>query len=92
MVEPSLDELLERINSRYGLVITAAKRARLLMLQDALASSKLAVDDDSDSRSAAEQSLGKKAEKKTVAKPVTRALIEIADGRIGCSSEISGAK
>lgn len=92
MVQPSLDELLKRIDSRYGLVITAAKRARLLMLQDALANTKLDMDEDSESRSAVEQSGGEKAGKKSLAKPVTRALKEIAAGRIGCRSAISGTK
>lgn len=92
MVKPSLDELLKRINSRYGLVITAAKRARLLMLQDALSSSKLEMDEDSISKPTMEQAGGQRVSKKDVAKPVTRALEEIAADKIGCKFGGSGAR
>ena len=36
MVKPSTDELLTKIDSRYGLVVLAAKRARELQSGDAL--------------------------------------------------------
>ena len=31
MIRPSLDVLMKKVDSRYTLVVTAAKRARLLM-------------------------------------------------------------
>jgi DNA-directed RNA polymerase subunit omega len=31
MIKPSLDVLMKKVDSRYTLVVTAAKRARLLM-------------------------------------------------------------
>ncbi|HHW13949.1 MAG TPA: DNA-directed RNA polymerase subunit omega, partial [Firmicutes bacterium] len=31
MMEPSLDLLMKRVDSKYALVVTAAKRARQLM-------------------------------------------------------------
>ncbi|QHS22195.1 DNA-directed RNA polymerase subunit omega [Virgibacillus sp. MSP4-1] len=34
MLEPSVDELLEKINSKYALVILSAKRARELQFTD----------------------------------------------------------
>jgi len=56
MKQPSLDELMKRVDSRYTLVVVAAKRARLLT----------------------------EAEENEVngGKPVTKALQEIANGKI----------
>lgn len=34
MVEPSLDVLMRKVDSKYALVVTAAKRARQLMASD----------------------------------------------------------
>lgn len=56
MNQPTLDELMKKVDSRYTLVIVAAKRARLLTEAD---------EDEVNS-----------------SKPVTRALQEIANGKI----------
>ena len=34
MIHPSLDQLLKQVDSRYTLVVTAAKRAREIMAQE----------------------------------------------------------
>lgn len=34
MIEPPLDQLLTKVDSRYTLVVAAAKRARTIMTQD----------------------------------------------------------
>lgn len=34
MIDPSLDQLLTHVDSRYTLVVVAAKRAREIMAQD----------------------------------------------------------
>jgi DNA-directed RNA polymerase subunit omega (EC 2.7.7.6) len=56
MKQPSLDELLKRVDSRYTLVVMAAKRARLL------------------TEAGENEANG--------SKPVTKALEEIASGKI----------
>ena len=58
MSQPSLDELMKKVDSRYTLVVVAAKRARTLTDR---ASTK--VDD-------------------AVSKPVTTALMEIAENKV----------
>jgi len=58
MSQPSLDELMKKVDSRYTLVVVAAKRARTLTER---ASTK---DDDA------------------VSKPVTTALMEIAENKV----------
>lgn len=35
MIEPSLDKLVDKVDSKYTLVVAAAKRARLLMSGEA---------------------------------------------------------
>jgi len=59
MIQPSLDDLMEKVDSRYTLVVVAAKRARALTDRG---NTKV----DGASR-----------------KPVTTALMEIAQNRIG---------
>lgn len=56
MKQPSLDELMKRVDSRYTLVVMAAKRARLLT--------------------------GAEENEANGSKPVTKALQEIANGKI----------
>jgi len=81
--------LLTKINTRYGLVITTAKRARLVMMQEALANTKQDTDDDSVSRAIIEQSGKQREGKKNLVKPVTKALQEIADNKITCRPRFS---
>ncbi|BAF59975.1 MAG: DNA-directed RNA polymerase subunit omega [Pelotomaculum sp.] len=69
MNQPSLDELLEKVDSRYTLVVVAAKRARELTER------------------------GKtKADGAAVMKPVTAALMEIAQNKVGYKRTRSGIK
>lgn len=56
MNQPSLDDLMKKVDSRYTLVVMAAKRARLLT----------------------EAGEGEE----NGSKPVTRALMEIAEGKV----------
>jgi len=64
MNKPSLDILLKKVDSRYTLVVAAAKRARLLTNPEASAASK----------------------------PVSRALEEIAAGKLQYERTKSGIK
>lgn len=68
MKQPSLDDLMNRVDSKYALVVAAAKRARALM-------------EDSNAEGLAKGT-----------KPVTRALEEIADGRIRYERTREGIK
>ncbi|NLI12792.1 DNA-directed RNA polymerase subunit omega [Pelotomaculum propionicicum] len=68
MIQPSLDELMEKVDSRYTLVVVAAKRARTL----------------TDRGNAKEES--------AVRKPVTTALMEIAQNKVGYKRTKIGIK
>ncbi len=63
MIQPTLDELMKKVDSRYTLVVLASKRAR------ALTERRNAGDDDG-----------------VVKKPVTTALMEIAQDKIAYKS------
>jgi len=66
MIQPSLDELMKKVDSRYTLVVVAAKRARTLTDR-----SNTKVD-------------------YTVSKPVTTALMEIAQNKVGYKRNMIG--
>jgi len=68
MIQPSLDELMKKVDSRYTLVVVAAKRARTLTDRD---STKVEY---------------------TVSKPVTTALMEIAENKVGYKRTVIGVK
>ena len=68
MKQPSLDVLMHNVDSKYTLVVAAAKRARLIMANTA--------PDDIN---------------KDV-KPVSRALKEIADGKVNMDYNREGTK
>jgi DNA-directed RNA polymerase subunit omega len=68
MIHPSLDVLVKKVDSKYTLVVAAAKRAREIMDGDAAM-----VDTKSN-------------------KPVTVALQEIADGKLGYERTKAGIK
>jgi len=68
MKSPSLDELLDKVDSRYTLVVLTAKRARILTERGG------SKDDDAS------------------IKPVTVALKEISENKIGYKRPISGIK
>ena len=68
MIKPSIDELLVKVDSKYSLVVAAAKRARRIV-----EGSPVLVETDSK-------------------KPVTRALFEIAAGKITYERTKTGIK
>ncbi len=68
MIQPSLDELMKKVDSRYTLVVVAAKRARTLTDRD-------------------NTNVGY-----TVSKPVTTALMEIAENKVGYKRTVIGVK
>jgi DNA-directed RNA polymerase subunit omega len=68
MIKPSIDELLVKVDSKYSLVVAAAKRARSIV-----EGSPVLVETDSK-------------------KPVTRALFEIAAGKITYERTKTGIK
>ncbi len=68
MIQPSLDVLVKKVDSKYTLVVAAAKRAREIM--------------DGDSPMVEIRSN----------KPVTVALQEIADGKLGYERTKAGIK
>jgi DNA-directed RNA polymerase subunit omega len=68
MIKPSIDELLLRVDSKYSLVVAAAKRARSLVEGSPVLA-------ETDSK-----------------KPVTKALYEIAAGKITYERTKTGIK
>ncbi|NLT94992.1 MAG: DNA-directed RNA polymerase subunit omega [Clostridia bacterium] len=68
MIKPSIDDLLLKVDSKYSLVVAAAKRARSIV-----EGSPVLVDTDSK-------------------KPVTKALFEIAAGKITYERTKTGIK
>ena len=68
MIQLSLDELMEKVDSRYTLVVVAAKRARDLTEK------------------------GNIKDEVTIGKPVTTALMEIAQNKIGYKRTKVGIK
>ena len=82
MMEPSLDQLLKKVNNRYVLVVATAKRARYLEVN----SSDTIDRDVDDSASSALDMLDKdKGEKDD--KSITRALKEIANNKVKIYTE-----
>lgn len=72
MNKPSLDELMDRVDSRYTLVVVAAKRARMI--------TEIALQQDQDD------------ETKKFSKPVSSALLEMAQGKIQYRKTKQGIK
>lgn len=68
MIQPSLDELMKKVDSRYTLVVVAAKRARTLTDR------------------------GHTKVDYAVSKPVTTALMEIAQNKVGYKRNMIGIK
>ncbi len=68
MKQPSIDELLNRVDSKYTLVVAAAKRARTITEENPTGT-------------------GNKWQK-----PVTQALVEIAEGKIKYERTRAGIK
>jgi DNA-directed RNA polymerase omega subunit len=91
MVNPSLDELLGKVDNRFALVIGAAKRARQIIQQETglAGGGGLSADGKLDS---IEQAGVSNKTKKGYSKPVTRALEDITAGRIVCIPSVSSLK
>jgi len=78
-MEPSLDELLQKVNNRYVLVVATAKRARYLEVKN---KDKIDRDVDDSALSAFDLLDKDKGEKEKEDKSITRALKEIANGKV----------
>jgi len=77
MMEPSLDELLEKVNNRYVLVVAAAKRARRLEANSDDAADRSDNDNALSTLDLFDKDKGEKGDK-----PITRALKEIANDTV----------